>query len=186
VKCLCVVGVERVSPSETSYRVNYVPIVKNLKEGSMVNTFEEIKEELMKESLDDLLEQVFSGSYIPGPTEDAIRAKVAELESKGDENEVVESLEDRVDDYFERFKVFHLPGKPLAMHFGAFNLVMDLWEEVKKLRLEPGILHGTTCYKVNHSGTGYLHKEMDDTPYDVDGYIYCGRCHMALGPPTKP
>lgn len=33
------------------------------------------------------------------------------------------------------------------------------------------------CEKVPHSGTGYLHDEDDDRPYDVDGVKYCGRCH---------
>jgi hypothetical protein len=46
----------------------------------VVNEFEKIKKELMKESLEDLLEQVFSGSYTPGPTEAAIREKVADIE----------------------------------------------------------------------------------------------------------
>lgn len=43
------------------------------------NAFEELKKELAKESLEDLLEQVFNGSYTPGPTEAAIRDKVAKL-----------------------------------------------------------------------------------------------------------
>ena len=42
------------------------------------------------------------------------------------------------------------------------------------------VVHGSTCYKVDHIGTGYLHAEDDDTPYDVDGCLYCGRCHYAL------
>lgn len=37
-----------------------------------------------------------------------------------------------------------------------------------------------TCVKVPHTGTGYLHDEDDDSPYDVDGVRYCGRCHRAL------
>lgn len=48
-----------------------------------MNEFEETKAELMRESLEDLLEQVFSGSYVPGPTEAAIREKVAELRRSG-------------------------------------------------------------------------------------------------------
>lgn len=42
------------------------------------------------------------------------------------------------------------------------------------------IVHGKTCPKVSHVGTGYLHSEDDDTPYDVDGARYCGRCHVGL------
>ena len=40
--------------------------------------------------------------------------------------------------------------------------------------------HGYDCDKVQHSGTGYLHAETDDGPYDVDGCLYCGRCHRSL------
>ncbi len=42
--------------------------------------------------------------------------------------------------------------------------------------------HGVDCEKIPHLGDGYLHDENDDTPYEVDSYIYCGRCHTALGP----
>lgn len=34
-----------------------------------------------------------------------------------------------------------------------------------------------TCEKVQHIGGGYLHDDDDDSPYDVDGVMYCGRCH---------
>lgn len=36
---------------------------------------------------------------------------------------------------------------------------------------------GLKCPKVPHTGTGYLHADDDDRPYDVDGVEYCGRCH---------
>lgn len=36
------------------------------------------------------------------------------------------------------------------------------------------------CNKILHTGTGYLHGDNDDTPYDVDGCVYCGRCHQSL------
>ena len=42
------------------------------------------------------------------------------------------------------------------------------------------VIHGRTCEKVPHARDGYLHSEDDDTPYDVDGVRYCGRCHMAF------
>lgn len=42
------------------------------------------------------------------------------------------------------------------------------------------IQHGINCSKVPHETEGYLHAERDDAPYDVDGVIYCGRCHVAL------
>lgn len=42
--------------------------------------------------------------------------------------------------------------------------------------------HGVTCKKEPHmpGRTGYLHDADDDRPYDVDGVMYCGRCHWAL------
>lgn len=43
------------------------------------------------------------------------------------------------------------------------------------------VKHGTDCVKQKHLGGGYLHAENDDTPYDVDGLAYCGRCHEYLG-----
>lgn len=38
------------------------------------------------------------------------------------------------------------------------------------------------CHKEPHKQRGgYLHAEDVDTPYDVDGLRYCGRCHHFLG-----
>jgi hypothetical protein len=37
------------------------------------------------------------------------------------------------------------------------------------------------CHKVVHDkATGFLHQPDDDGPYDVDGLMYCGRCHHAM------
>lgn len=43
--------------------------------------------------------------------------------------------------------------------------------------------HGVNCPKVKHldQRSGYLHGPDDDRPYDVDGVIYCGRCHGWIG-----
>lgn len=41
--------------------------------------------------------------------------------------------------------------------------------------------HGKDCPKVEHHGRGYLHEAADDRPYDVDGVMYCGRCHGWMG-----
>ena len=41
--------------------------------------------------------------------------------------------------------------------------------------------HGRDCPKVPHSGDGYLHAKEDDRPYEVDGIVYCGRCHAWMG-----
>lgn len=42
--------------------------------------------------------------------------------------------------------------------------------------------HGSNCRKFAHDpdAGGYMHEESDDTPYDVDGVGYCGRCHVIL------
>ena len=44
------------------------------------------------------------------------------------------------------------------------------------------VIHGFNCPKVIHDPVwpGYLHDDNDDTPYDVDGVKYCGRCHYAI------
>lgn len=44
------------------------------------------------------------------------------------------------------------------------------------------VVHGSTCKKEIHNPNraGYLHDPEDDSPYDVDGLLYCGRCHWAL------
>lgn len=53
----------------------------------------------------------------------------------------------------------------------------------KKLEVIPytPVTHGVDCDKVYHLGEGYLHRADDDTPYPVDGLMYCGRCHTYLG-----
>ena len=45
---------------------------------------------------------------------------------------------------------------------------------------DESIKHGTDCLKHQHESTGHLHAEDDDSPYDVDGVEYCGRCHEVL------
>jgi len=54
--------------------------------------------------------------------------------------------------------------------------------EFARLHAEPITKqHGVHCPKVEHLGNGYLHGASDDSPYDVDGVIYCGRCHGWMG-----
>jgi len=45
---------------------------------------------------------------------------------------------------------------------------------------ETKVKHGVNCKKEPHVRDGYLHGEGDDSPYSVDGLMYCGRCHAAL------
>ena len=44
--------------------------------------------------------------------------------------------------------------------------------------------HGVDCSKALHTKNGYLHAPDDDSPYDVDGVIYCGRCHAWIELPV--
>lgn len=44
----------------------------------------------------------------------------------------------------------------------------------------PAVRHGIDCRKVPHVREGMLHGPDDDGPFDVDGLVYCGRCHMAI------
>lgn len=48
------------------------------------------------------------------------------------------------------------------------------------VRLDTAHQHSVNCPKVAHIGGEYLHSENDDSPYDVDGVSYCGRCHQWL------
>jgi len=52
--------------------------------------------------------------------------------------------------------------------------------EERKLEFDAS-KHGIDCPKVPHFGEGYLHAKDDDSPYSVDGVIYCGRCHGWMG-----
>lgn len=41
--------------------------------------------------------------------------------------------------------------------------------------------HGVNCPKVKHETWHYyMHASDDDTPYNVDGVSYCGRCHHVM------
>ena len=59
-------------------------------------------------------------------------------------------------------------------------------DALRMMRLRPigtnrAVTHPTTCVKQQHAlGGAYLHSAVDDSPYDVDGCRYCGRCHQAL------
>lgn len=53
----------------------------------------------------------------------------------------------------------------------AWRIVRNLTSKTAPQR------HGIDCPKVQHIGEGYLHEYDNDSPYDVDGVLYCGRCH---------
>ena len=85
------------------------------------------------------------------------------------------------------------------MHTDAYDALVNLKKYIRELSGEPigriaciriidefmekaVFVHGVNCFKEKHLVTGhaYLHSEEDDTPYDVDGVWYCGRCHIYL------
>lgn len=70
-----------------------------------------------------------------------------------------------------------LSWKAISELFEALDAAELRIEELEKSQ----ITHGVNCPKSKH-GTreGLLHGPDDDTPYDVDGLSYCGRCHACL------
>ena len=56
----------------------------------------------------------------------------------------------------------------------------DIARENMKYARYGGIIHGVNCPKIIHKSDGALHAADDDSPYDVDGVTYCGRCHFVL------
>jgi len=66
-------------------------------------------------------------------------------------------------------------GPLTGLHTGG----KELGEATSSRVVGGSVIHGRSCEKVVHLGAGgYLHDASDDTPYDVDGVRYCGRCHM--------
>jgi len=47
-------------------------------------------------------------------------------------------------------------------------------------------VHGVNCLKVDHAvGISYGHAPDDDGTYDIDGVLYCGRCHAWIELPPR-
>lgn len=43
------------------------------------------------------------------------------------------------------------------------------------------VQHGVYCEKVPHTeDDGFTHSEADDGPYEMNGTVFCGRCHVAI------
>lgn len=69
------------------------------------------------------------------------------------------------------------PKDLILCHYpGVTKQSFQRWRWNKKEEVR----HGFDCKKAPHIGTGHLHGEKDDTAYDVDGVLYCGRCHKCL------
>ncbi len=43
-------------------------------------------------------------------------------------------------------------------------------------KINPGLV----CEKEVHNGKGYLHDAKDDSPFNMGGMTYCGRCHFLV------
>ena len=83
-----------------------------------------------------------------------------------------EFAQDYITGYGEGYKDRMEMGRKAAKRFGY---------DPSPLRLLESVAHGIDCPKAKHGPEGgYLHGEDDDTPYDVDGCTYCGRCHVAI------
>jgi hypothetical protein len=61
--------------------------------------------------------------------------------------------------------------------------IAEDWSLSKMLNIKEAVVHGVNCPKEPHIGTGHLHAEDDDRPYDIDECWYCGRCHVCLPRP---
>lgn len=73
---------------------------------------------------------------------------------------------------------------PEEVSAGATRKVAFATPDVARATPRVAGLHGAgQCEKIEHGGrTGYLHGPEDDSPYDVDGLKYCGRCHCWIPP----
>lgn len=60
----------------------------------------------------------------------------------------------------------------------GFGELIDRVERRWRLDLCPEFLHAGDCPKFIHAeGVCYLHEPDDDSPYEIDGVMFCGRCH---------
>lgn len=79
---------------------------------------------------------------------------------------------------------------PMSSLTAAATIVGHACDRLKRSTAGPLLqvpAHGINCPKLVHPPNGAprwcrwsLHGADDDTPYDVDGVAYCGRCHEAL------
>lgn len=67
-----------------------------------------------------------------------------------------------------------------ALLAGRMDLIVPETPPEERRVPPPQYVHGINCEKRAHVGDGHLHDEADDSPFNVDGVMYCGRCHMYL------
>ena len=84
----------------------------------------------------------------------------------------------------ERYKEVWPTAEKLLALILLVKDVPALAARIRQLETVAGstrIEHGFNCRKLPHGPQGgYLHDEDYNGPYDVDGVMYCGRCHLAL------
>jgi hypothetical protein len=103
------------------------------------------------------------------------------------------SIDEKIADCIEALEVAKYQASLYGrIHIASCRVRVDELEErlgvlraQKELSQTPTgtIVHGVNCEKKPHTargGQGYLHSVDDDGQYDVDGVLYCGRCHMWL------
>ena len=95
--------------------------------------------------------------------------------------------------YLKNYSLLHCLDKTIrsAMRLHEdMRAAMELLDEIRRKQSAPlgetaqsiRIVHGVNCPEAPHAaGHGYLHNAGDPSPYDVDGVIYCGRCHEHIG-----
>ena len=76
----------------------------------------------------------------------------------------MDGLQERV----EKFELMQLPGQPMGMHMGTFNLVNDLWREVRRLRdIIRSCVHGAEAVDIGGECIGLYRPNkhcMKDSP----------------------
>ena len=73
------------------------------------------------------------------------------------------------------------PATPTSDNQGVPVAESDAHAREPECGMRPvSVWHGKTCQRQEHTKGGYGHDFDDDSPYDVDGVSYCGRCHHCL------
>lgn len=104
------------------------------------------------------------------------------MEEEGDPVATIERLRARLDGALFVLRMVDMNNRIDAGEKGKAWSGRFVADEVRKalaLGSSAEQQHGVDCDKAPHRG-GNLHAESDDTPFDVDGVSYCGRCHKAL------
>lgn len=93
---------------------------------------------------------------------------------------------DQMEGFFRKLREAEPKLKAATDDHLASMILKELYARERSVRQQYSLpdKHGVGfCEKAPHadSKTGYYHAEEDDRPYDVDGVLYCGRCHRWIG-----